>query len=48
MENKLISEELVAKMFSKQSGDGIDAEEGYYGYGVWLIDNPEGKDYVYS
>jgi len=26
LENKLISEELVAKMFSKQSGDGIDAE----------------------
>ncbi len=47
LKNKLISEELVSKMFSKQSGDGIDAEEGYYGYGVWVIDNPEGKDYVY-
>lgn len=34
-------------MFSKQSGDGIDAEEGYYGYGVWIIDNPGGKDFVY-
>ncbi len=44
---KLISKELVAKMFSKQSGDGTDAEEGYYGYGVWIIDNPNGKDYVY-
>lgn len=47
LENKLISEELVVKMLSKQSGDGVDAEEGYYGYGVWLIDNPNGKDYVY-
>ena len=47
LENKLISQELISKMFSKQSGDGIDAEEGYYGYGVWVIDNPEGEDYVY-
>lgn len=44
---KLISKGLVSKMLSKQSGDGIDAEEGYYGYGVWLIDNPDGKDYAY-
>ena len=34
-------------MFSKQSGDGSDPEEGYYGYGVWIIDNPGGKDFVY-
>lgn len=47
LENKLISKELVTKMLSKQSGDGVDAEEGYYGYGVWLIDNPNGKDYAY-
>lgn len=47
LENKLISKELVAKMLSKQSGDGVDAEEGYYGYGVWLIDNPNGRDYAY-
>jgi len=44
---KLISRELVTEMFSKQSGDGVDPEEGYYGYGVWIIDNPNGKDYVY-
>lgn len=43
----LISKELVAEMLSKQSGDGDDAEEGYYGYGVWIIDNPEGTDYAY-
>lgn len=47
LEGKLISKELVSQMLSKQSGDGIDAEEGYYGYGVWLIDNPDGKDYAY-
>jgi len=47
LEGKLISKDLVAKMLSKQSGDGSDPEEGYYGYGVWIIDNPNGKDYVY-
>lgn len=43
----LLSKEMVSKMFSKQSGDGVDVEEGYYGYGVWIIDNPNGKDFVY-
>ena len=47
IDGKLISKELVAKMLSKQSGDGMDSEEGYYGYGVWIIDNPEGEDFVY-
>lgn len=47
LEDKLISKELVDKMLSKQSGDGAGAEEGYYGYGVWLIDNPNGRDYAY-
>lgn len=47
LRGKLISKELLSKMFAKQSGDGIDAEEGYYGYGVWIIDNPDGKDFVY-
>ena len=45
--HELLSEEMVNEMFSKQSGDGKDPEEGYYGYGVWIIDNPEGRDYVY-
>ncbi len=45
--HKLLSEEMVTEMFSRQSGDGTDPEEGYYGYGVWIIDNPEGQDYVY-
>lgn len=44
---KLISKALLTKMFAKQSGDGVDAEEGYYGYGVWIIDNPSGEDLVY-
>lgn len=47
LEGKLISKALVSDMLSKQSGDGVDAEEGYYGYGMWIIDNPEGKDYAY-
>lgn len=47
LEGNLISKELVSDMFRKQSGDGADAEEGYYGYGMWIIDNPDGKDFVY-
>ncbi len=47
LSGRIISKELVSSMLRKQSGDGIDAEEGYYGYGVWIIDNPDGKDFVY-
>lgn len=47
LEGKLISKALVADMLSKQSGDGADAEEGYYGYGMWIIDNPNGRDLAY-
>lgn len=46
-EGKLISKAMVSDMLSKQSGDGVDAEEGYYGYGVWIINNPNGKDFAY-
>lgn len=34
-------------MLNKQSGDGADPEEGYYGYGIWIIDNPSSKDFPY-
>lgn len=47
LEGKLIAKALVSEMLKKQSGDGIDVEEGYYGYGVWVIDHPDGKDFVY-
>ena len=47
LEHKILSEEMVKKMLSKQSGNGEDPEEGYYGYGVWIIDNPNGEDYAY-
>lgn len=47
LEGKLFSKELAAEMFKKQSGDGEDVEEGYYGYGLWVIDNPRGADFVY-
>lgn len=47
LDGKLISRDLVAEMLSKQSGDGADAEEGYYSYGLWIIDNPNGKDLAY-
>ena len=47
LEHKLLSEEMIKKMLAKQSGDGEDPEEGWYGYGVWIIDNPTGEDYAY-
>ncbi len=47
IDGKLMSKALVSDMLSRQSGDGIDKEEGYYGYGVWIIDNPKGKDFAY-
>ncbi|MBQ1377667.1 MAG: serine hydrolase [Lachnospiraceae bacterium] len=45
--HKILSEEMVRKMLSRQSGDGEDPEEGWYGYGVWIIANPNGEDYAY-
>lgn len=35
-------------MLSKQSGDGDDAEEGYYGYGMWIINNPGGQAVAFA
>lgn len=35
---KLLSQDMVSRMLRRQSGDGLDAEEGYYGYGVWIMD----------
>ena len=43
----LISKSFVSDMLSKQSGNGGDVEEGYYGYGMWIIDNHNGKDFAY-
>ena len=34
-------------MFRKQSGDGSDPEEGWYGFGLWIINNPNGVDIPY-
>lgn len=46
-EYRLLSKELTEEMLRRQSGDGSDAEEGYYGYGVWIIDNEPGRDIPY-
>ncbi len=43
----LLSKEMVSEMLSKQSGEGGDPTEGYYGYGLWIIDNPTGRDFAY-
>jgi len=47
LDGKLLSKEIVNQMLSKQSGDGSDPEEGYYGYGVWIIENENGIDIPY-
>lgn len=46
-DGKLLSKEMTANMLSKHSGDGGDPEEGYYGYGVWIIDGAGQKDIPY-
>ena len=45
--NQLISEKLTREMLKKQSGDGTDMEEGYYGYGVWIMESKSHKDIPY-
>lgn len=47
LEGKLLSKEMVDTMLCKHSGEGDDPEEGYYGYGVWIIDCQEEKDNPY-
>lgn len=44
---KLLAKEMAADMLSRQSGDGTDPEEGFYGYGMWIIDCPGGRDIAY-
>lgn len=46
-EHRLLSEKMVSEMLCRQSGDGQDAEEGYYGYGVWIIPREKGSDIPY-
>ena len=46
-DGKLLSEEMTETMLSKHSGEGDDPEEGYYGYGVWIIDGNGKKDIPY-
>lgn len=47
LNGKLLSEELVMEMLQIQGGDGADPEEGYYGYGVWMIPQEAGRDIAY-
>lgn len=47
LEGKLLSKEMVTQMLRKHSGEGDDPEEGYYGYGVWIIDGNGIKDIPY-
>ncbi len=37
LEGTLLSAPMCAEMFRSHSGNGQDPEEGYYGYGVWVI-----------
>ena len=47
LEEKLLSKDMVTQMLRKHSGEGDDPEEGYYGYGVWIIDGKDIKDIPY-
>ena len=47
LDGKLISKSMVSEMLSEQSGDGADPEEGYYGYGMWIIKDAGGNDIPY-
>ena len=40
----MISKEMVSQMFTKQSSSTSD---GFYGYGIWIIDNPKENDFVF-
>lgn len=44
IEGKLISKEMVSQMFTKQSGS---SDDGFYGYGIWIIDNHNENDFVF-
>lgn len=44
IDGKLISKEMVSQMFTKQSGS---SDDGFYGYGIWIIDNPNENDFVF-
>ncbi len=44
---KLLSKKMTENMLSKHSGEGKDSEEGYYGYGVWIIDGNGKADIPY-
>ena len=47
LSGSLFDKALVTEMLRRQSGDGADAEKGYYGYGLWIIANPNGRDFAY-
>ena len=47
LDGKLLSKSMVHEMLSKHSGDGDDDTEGYYGYGIWIIDNAPKQDIAY-
>ncbi len=47
LDGKLLSKDMVRNMLKKHSGEGDDPEEGYYGYGVWIIDGGNKQDIPY-
>lgn len=47
LDGKLLSAKMVSEMLKKQSGDGIDKEEGSYGYGVWILEHAACKGIPY-
>lgn len=47
IDGKLLSQRMTENMLCKHSGEGDDPEEGFYGYGVWIIDGNGRKDIPY-
>lgn len=47
LDGKLLSKDMTTNMLKKHSGEGDDPEEGYYGYGVWIIDGGNQQDIPY-
>lgn len=42
LDGRLFPKELADDMMNMHSGDGADPEEGWYGYGLWLIEKAGG------
>ncbi len=47
LNKKLLPKEMVSVMLSKQNDNITDNKNDYYGYGVWIKENPNSQDFPY-